>query len=520
MPRTFPTHNLPNTQPLRLTMDDKDPATSLIAMMDGTNDTTGGRAQSHGLSTYNSIASLLNQLDRECEAETDLLRAAITQLSLTDEEFRETNSVRGAFIFVLNKSSDKATRLQELRQRSADFKERVVLREADTHEMVIWNEGLGQYYQDRSRHHEVEMRALANWLRAAFGTPGTVEARSSAMMLSACSSIQNALQMIHAALPRENPAGQEDENEDASSTDTGRSLVLSACWTQRWSVIRLGRKAMSFGYSVGDVLAVCKVCYQVAVAIKDGPNELEEARSQLSSLQSALSALHDTNKTGVIRLHEDQKAQLETVLEGCDKTLNDLLELLNGYAAVTTPRKFSRANLKWILKDSSSALVGLQRNIIVHTNSINVLIQSFQSSTIQRMEAKLDQVLNSVQLGAHDPVVLLPPRIPYEGNDFEMSRRLNSLALQSKAFPGEIFFENEKSYGSSSEAYRDTVPKIVATSMVTTSPALSLINPENLTSRGERVFNSWGPRIQYEKQKSGQTLEYREGTVYWRGWYS
>jgi chromosome segregation ATPase len=145
---------------------------------------------------------------------------------------------------------------------------------------------------------------------------------------------------------------------------------------------------MSFGVSVGDILAIGALCGQVYTAIKDGPRELAEARSQLASLETALSTLRtvfdqlevvakESEGESTTRIKQGEKADLETLVKGCDETLKDFQKLVHKYAAVTTSKRLSCGNLKFSLKDGP-ALANIRSRITVHTNGINMLLQSFE----------------------------------------------------------------------------------------------------------------------------------------------
>ncbi|KAA8894700.1 hypothetical protein FN846DRAFT_912594 [Sphaerosporella brunnea] len=191
-------------------MDQKDSAIDMSPFMGGTHHATDLQEQNHGMKTFNTILSLLDQLAREHDAEADLLHEAMTKLSLTDETFgrRETYSVRDAFLFFLNDSSATPIRIETLRRLFFSLKKRVDRCEVHTYGLDSWDEPLGQYHQDRSRRHEIEKRALANRIRMTVAfTVQTVEDTSEAMIMATCSSIGNSLGVIAATLARTNPAG-------------------------------------------------------------------------------------------------------------------------------------------------------------------------------------------------------------------------------------------------------------------------------------------------------------------------
>lgn len=138
---------------------------------------------------------------------------------------------------------------------------------------------------------------------------------------------------------------------------------------------------MSFGFSVGDIIAGATLCYDVAKAINDGPKELVAVRSSLKSLTSVLRRVdRDFEKlTEEILDDENRKEELEEVMIGCRATVKQLRKIVDKYSSLDPGKKkgIRFKAVKWSLVDAK-ALPGIQTQVGRHLDALNTLMNAQQ----------------------------------------------------------------------------------------------------------------------------------------------
>lgn len=125
---------------------------------------------------------------------------------------------------------------------------------------------------------------------------------------------------------------------------------------------------MSFGFSVGDFVALSTVAYNIYGSLKDSPAEFKSITSEANTLSAILkniaSHLSDHN------VDPDSAEELGSLHRQTSKVLEDIRELLErfGSLAKKKPRKFDR--IKWALKGSSAEL---RNKLLFHAGVLNYL---------------------------------------------------------------------------------------------------------------------------------------------------
>ena len=82
---------------------------------------------------------------------------------------------------------------------------------------------------------------------------------------------------------------------------------------------------MSYGYGVGDFIAVSKLAWDVYNAYKDAPEDFRNISDEIKSLHIIVerNKVKFQDKT----LSSDEQAQLRDILQGCTNVLEDLDKL-------------------------------------------------------------------------------------------------------------------------------------------------------------------------------------------------
>lgn len=92
---------------------------------------------------------------------------------------------------------------------------------------------------------------------------------------------------------------------------------------------------MSFGFGVGDILAVTELAIKIRKRFSDAPTKLQDISYEVKSLFVVLSDVEVHRHTVVEKLHPSKAEELKTIIEGSRSVLQDLDNLL---ASMQIPR--------------------------------------------------------------------------------------------------------------------------------------------------------------------------------------
>ena len=99
---------------------------------------------------------------------------------------------------------------------------------------------------------------------------------------------------------------------------------------------------MSFGFSIGDFVAVGQLCWTVYLRCKNAPGQYTELSLEVSGLYTVIEETRELFSRQ--KLSSEQQRKLSTCREGCEKVLQDLGALLSKYESLGTKsrRTFDR----------------------------------------------------------------------------------------------------------------------------------------------------------------------------------
>ena len=129
---------------------------------------------------------------------------------------------------------------------------------------------------------------------------------------------------------------------------------------------------MSFGFGVGDFLAVTKLAWEVYTAYKD----YKEAPDDFRNISDEIKSLHiivDRHKDEFLNttLNPDEAAQLREILQGCTNVLEDLDRLRIKYMSLgSAPGSSSQAidRIKWSQENIAELRARLSSNTVLLTS--------------------------------------------------------------------------------------------------------------------------------------------------------
>ena len=129
---------------------------------------------------------------------------------------------------------------------------------------------------------------------------------------------------------------------------------------------------MSFGYGVGDIMAISRLAVKVYAAYKDAPGDYSNISDEVKSLDIIITdAAHLFEST---TLSDNKRQRGQEVLRGCQKVLEDLDSLIvkyNSLASPSTSQVFKRIKL------GTEDIATLRARLTSNTTLLNGFVQRF-----------------------------------------------------------------------------------------------------------------------------------------------
>ena len=136
---------------------------------------------------------------------------------------------------------------------------------------------------------------------------------------------------------------------------------------------------MSFGYSVGDFIAVGKLTYEISECLQTTSSATEQFQELLRELKLLEAALRHLNKLGVVTPSSLTIDSIECAALSCHKPLDDFLTKIQKYDAAlgvrsqTTSVQRAKRKLQWTFTMQDD-IKRLQTYLHTHVATINVLL--------------------------------------------------------------------------------------------------------------------------------------------------
>ena len=134
---------------------------------------------------------------------------------------------------------------------------------------------------------------------------------------------------------------------------------------------------MSFGWGVGDIIAISQLAVKVYTAYNDAPDDYKHIAEEVDSLQSTINKAvkHFESST----LSESDRLEGQKVLKSCQSVLGDLNSLIEKYKSLASPRTsqvFKRVKL------GSEDITTLRARLGTNATLLSSFIGRFDISTI------------------------------------------------------------------------------------------------------------------------------------------
>lgn len=94
---------------------------------------------------------------------------------------------------------------------------------------------------------------------------------------------------------------------------------------------------MSFGYGVGDCLAVATLAWQVYKSCRDAPESFSNIQVEVLSLHAVLKEVEETLPDQ--QLTASRQHSLSTISQGCECVLKELQALIDKYESLSSKSK-------------------------------------------------------------------------------------------------------------------------------------------------------------------------------------
>ena len=133
---------------------------------------------------------------------------------------------------------------------------------------------------------------------------------------------------------------------------------------------------MSFGYSVGDVLAVGQLCWKVYKKCKDSPGNYAELASEVGALYNVVKETEEL--VNQQKLTSQQENKLVTCRQGCESVLKDLDGLLVKYESLGTNARRTFDRMGFGMQDMKGIRLRLISNVSM-LDAFNNLCVGFAS---------------------------------------------------------------------------------------------------------------------------------------------
>jgi hypothetical protein len=122
---------------------------------------------------------------------------------------------------------------------------------------------------------------------------------------------------------------------------------------------------MSFGYSVGDFIALGQLAWQVYKSCKDAPGSFKNISSEVLSLHAVMKEVEETLSS--CTLPQSKQASLVTITNGCKDALQDLQSLVDRYESLGLQTKRTWDRLRWHSNDIAELRARLTSNTVLLT---------------------------------------------------------------------------------------------------------------------------------------------------------
>ncbi|KAJ7712542.1 hypothetical protein B0H16DRAFT_1342290 [Mycena metata] len=159
---------------------------------------------------------------------------------------------------------------------------------------------------------------------------------------------------------------------------------------------------MSFGFGVGDIVLAASLAWRLYKGCKESSEGFRRMSSELISLHAVLSETSDYLEEYGGELPDSRKNRLNTLIDGCLNSLQELEALYTRYESLTTQSQRSWDRMRYGLEDLSD----VRQRLISSTSMLTAFNTALLNSSTSRIEKKLTKFIVEVQAGMREGSVI------------------------------------------------------------------------------------------------------------------
>ena len=260
---------------------------------------------------------------------------------------------------------------------------------------------------------------------------------------------------------------------------------------------------MSFGFAIGDFVALGRLAWGLYKQCKEASAEFAEVCHEVLSIHTALRELEDEaqNEDSILnRAGKGRQKELNNIIQYCTEVLQQLETLVTRYRSLGTSQRKVWDRIK--LGDEGIQVI--RNKLVLHTSTLTLFLTSLGTGSLGRIEKKLDDIAAEIRAGHHEPSVITavndePGLSQSEAWTFLFRELAEDFSVQEvEAFKGEIqayikqLVERGALEEHSSSPYSNTKAADSLTPRVSPSTSI-VVESSGASPASAESPNSWWP---------------------------
>jgi len=165
---------------------------------------------------------------------------------------------------------------------------------------------------------------------------------------------------------------------------------------------------MSFGYSVGDFLAILQLTKHIVEACRDGPPEFHELNREIKSFEIVVQRISTDAKNPQSRLNRKgtaRKKDFDQIVANCKITMEEIRKFVDNHSAIDGSGGGAAGAVRKVWDSyqvGSEDLNNMRGKLIFWISCIDSFLNSLDPAAQTRIERKLDLLMEKLGLASLD----------------------------------------------------------------------------------------------------------------------
>ena len=165
---------------------------------------------------------------------------------------------------------------------------------------------------------------------------------------------------------------------------------------------------MSFGYGVGDFLAILQLAKQIVDACLDGPPEFRELSREIQSFETVVERISTDAKNPQSRLNRKgvgRKKDFDQIVKNCKITMDEIGQYVDKHSAIARSDGGATGAVRKVWSSyqvGSEDLNNMRGKLIFWVSCITSFLNSLDPAAQTRIEHKLDLLMEKLGLASSD----------------------------------------------------------------------------------------------------------------------